>query len=433
MSSTPTVDPATSSAGPEVAPVEWAGLASAPGWLRSPRAVDALVALGAILISVVLLALDVGEGPSTPTAASYALVVLAGLILLVRRRWPVTVLIVVASIGVAISIQSGADAIVAAVVALYTVARAGPRRRHLPIAIGVAVVAAVAVASAGTDPFAAELLGELGLLLLPVAIGDGARSRHERLQARIEAEAESRVQAERLRIARDLHDVVAHGLSTIAVQSGVAAHLLDRDPEQAREALTIINQTGRSSLEELRSMVGVLRSTEQAPLRPTPSDPNDLAELLAGADAAGVTVKVTTDGSFPDDVSEACVVAVHRIIQEALTNVVRHGAGAAAHLGVEHRHDRVTVTVTNGPGPDPRSSSATTSPVAGSPTATSSIATPSAGASGLAASTGVGLIGMTERAESLGGSLRAGARTDGGFEVVAVVPYHVGPVNGSAR
>lgn len=334
---------------------------------------------------------------------TYLVVVVAGLVLLARRRWPVEVLMVVVTLGLMVAIQSGADGTIPAMVAFYTVARAGPRRRHLAVAVVVAVGAAVVLALLGSDGFAEELISELGLLLLPVALGDGARSRDERLQARIEAEAEARVQSERLRIARDLHDVVAHGLSTIAVQSGVAAHLIDRDQEQARQALTIINRTGRSSLEELRSMVGVLRSTEQVPLRPTPSDPNDLDDLLAGAEAAGVAVTVTVDGEFPDDVGEACVVAVHRIIQEALTNVVRHAGGSPATLHLAHGSDRVVVTIDNRlDGPTGHG----------------------------AATTGVGLIGMTERAESLGGTLVAGPTADGRFEVVATVPYHGRPSAG---
>ncbi len=376
---------------------------------RSPTvtiAIEAAVVGAAIVFGVVTLALGLGEGRGEATVLSYLLVVAAGLTLVARRRWPVAVLGLVALARILVAWESGGDSNlhIAVTVALYTVARGGDRRRHLGIAGAVAVVVAVALAALGQDAFLPELVGELALMLLPVAIGDAARSRADRLRTRIEVEAASRVQAERLRIARDLHDVVAHGLSTIAVQSGVAAHLIDRDRDQAKEALEIINRTGRASLEELRTMVGVLRSTEDVPLRPTPTDPNDLTDLLEGAEAAGVSVAVTVEGAFPVDVVDGSVVAVHRIIQEALTNVVRHGGSAPTRLSIRHGSDRVVVTITN-----------------------------AATAGGLpvtnrAPSTGVGLVGMAERAESLGGTVVAGPTPSGGFEVVATVPYQRRPV-----
>ena len=146
-------------------------------------------------------------------------------------------------------------------------------------------------------------------------------------------------------------------------------------------------------------MVGVLRSTDDdVPLRPTPSDPDDLSDLLAGAANAGLTVTTDIDGGFPPDVGDACVVAMHRIIQEALTNVARHAGSVPVELSIHHGADRVRVQIVNRPG--------TSSPRDSVP------------------STGVGVIGMTERAETLGGSLRAQATADGGFEVDATIPYH---------
>ncbi len=192
--------------------------------------------------------------------------------------------------------------------------------------------------------------------------------------------------------------MVAHGLSTITVQSGVAAHLLDRDPGQAKESLEIINATGKHALEELRVMVGVLRSTdEDMPLRPTPTDPHDLSDVLAGAANAGLQVETELVGRFPPDVGDVCVVAMHRIIQEALTNVARHAGAVPVALSIRHGTDEVRVRIVNQAGRE-----------LGPPTP----------------STGVGVIGMTERAETLGGSLRAGAIAAGGFEVDAMIPYH---------
>ena len=176
----------------------------------------------------------------------------------------------------------------AAAIALYTVARSGDRRTGLTIAAVAAGVISVGVAALDDEPFFFELVGEAALMALPIAVGEAARSRAERLRNLIDAEANARVQAERLRIARDLHDLVAHGLSTIAVQSGVAVHLYERDPSQAKEVLELINTTSKHSLEELRAMVGVLRSTDDVPLEPAPLDPDDLGELLARAAQSGV-------------------------------------------------------------------------------------------------------------------------------------------------
>lgn len=286
----------------------------------------------------------------------------------------------------------------AVAIALYGVARTGDRRRSLTVSLIVALGMAVAVAAVeGDEPFAQELVGELAIGLLPIAVGDAARARADRLRQLIDTEAAARVQAERLRIARDLHDVVAHGLSIIAVQSGVASHLLDRDPAQARESLDIINATGRQSLEELRSMVGVLRSTDGAPLVPTPADPNDFSAVVDGAARAGVAVTTTVAGAFPADVSDAAVVAVHRILQEALTNVARHAGGAATAVALTHGEDSVTLNVANQAGGPPI---------------------------GEVPSTGVGIVGMAERAESVGGTLSAGADGCGGFLVEAAIPYN---------
>ena len=187
----------------------------------------------------------------------------------------------------------------AVAVALFTVARHADRKIGLTVATVIGLVIAVGTAVFDADRFLPEFLGAAALMAVPIAVGDAARSRSDRIRDLIDTEANSRVQAERIRIARDLHDIVAHGLSTIAIQSGVAAHLLDRDPDQAKEALEVINATGKSSLEELRAMVGVLRSTDDAPLRPTPTDPNDLTDLLDGAANAGIIVTVDTTGAFP--------------------------------------------------------------------------------------------------------------------------------------
>lgn len=155
-------------------------------------------------------------------------------------------------------------------------------------------------------------------------------------------------------------------------------------------------------------MVGVLRSTGEVELRPIPTDPDDIADLLAGAAQAGVEASLETVGAFPGDVSDAAVVAVHRIVREALTNVARHAGPVPAVVALRHGDDRVVVEVRNPPS-----------------TMTTAAAPPDAATA--AGSTGVGVVGMRERAESLGGSLEAGPTADGGYRVVAEVPYHAAP------
>ena len=367
-----------------------------------PRLQDATLACFATGFAVAAVLFDFGEVASDPNPLTFVLVAVAAVGLLVRRRSPIAVLGVVVAARLIMTWNTGNDValIPAAMIALYTVTRTGDRRSSLIAGIGTAALMMFMVAGFNPDEFAQELAGEAALMLLPIAVGDAARTRADRIQDLIDTEAEARVQAERVRIARDLHDVVAHSLSTIAIQSGVAAHLLDRDPGQAKESLEIINATGKHALEELRAMVGVLRSTdEHVPLRPTPSDPDDLSDLLSGAGDAGLTVTTDIDGGFPSDVGDACVVAMHRIIQEALTNVARHAGSVAVVLSIRHCVDCVSVRIVNRPG--------TSSPRGSIP------------------STGVGVIGMTERAEALGGSLIAQETADGGFDVEATIPYHL--------
>lgn len=249
----------------------------------------------------------------------------------------------------------------------------------------------------GREPFWFELIGELALSFLPIAIADAARMRRERWHERIEREADTRVQDERLRIARDLHDTVAHGLSTIAVQSGVASHLLQRDPGQARQALDAINSASKDSLAELRAMVGVLRSTDEAPRQPTAWDPSSVGDLVAAAERNGCKVELQVGGAFPIDASNAALVACLRILQEALTNVARHAGPVATAVNIHDGDRTVELRVENAP---------------------------SAGRRDDIRSTGVGITGMAERAKALGGLLTAAPTASGGFSVWAMIPYH---------
>jgi signal transduction histidine kinase len=200
-----------------------------------------------------------------------------------------------------------------------------------------------------------------------------------------------------MRMARDLHDVVAHNISVINVQANTALHLMDRQPDRVRSALVTINDISKQALVELRSVLGVLRDVDgAAPLAPAPGL-SRLGELVDTAAAAGLTVRVTQDGpqaTLPVDVE----LAAYRIVQEALTNSARHSGGknAAVRLGYGDHGLLIEVADDGGPRPD----------------------RPAARSEG----SGSGIAGMAERAAALGGTLDAGPRPDGGFRVRAWLP-----------
>ncbi|MGC0333648.1 signal transduction histidine kinase [Streptomyces sp. SAI-170] len=218
-----------------------------------------------------------------------------------------------------------------------------------------------------------------------------ARERAERAQA-----ARRRADEERLRIAQELHDVLAHSISVINVQAGVGLALLDTDPEQARAALTTIKSASKEALGEVRQVLDTLRTPGDAPRAPAPGL-DRLPELVEQAASAGLTVRV--EGEVPH-LSPGADLAAFRIVQEALTNVVRHSGSRHARVRLDHG-DRTTLRLCiDDDGP------ATGADAGGS---------------------GNGLAGMRERAAALGGTIEAGPRSDGGFRVLAVLPLRTEP------
>ncbi|MCX5598983.1 sensor histidine kinase [Streptomyces phaeochromogenes] len=213
------------------------------------------------------------------------------------------------------------------------------------------------------------------------------RDRAERRQA-----AKRRADEERLRIARELHDVLAHSISVINVQAGVGLALLDSDPEQARTALTTIKAASKEALGEVRQVLDTLRTPGDAPRAPAPGL-DRLPELVEQAAGAGLTVDVESGGerrALPPGAD----LAAFRVIQEALTNVVRHSGSRHARVRVDYARDALTLRIDDD-GP------ATGEDAGGS---------------------GNGLAGMRERASALGGTIEAGPREDGGFRVLALLP-----------
>lgn len=229
-----------------------------------------------------------------------------------------------------------------------------------------------------------------------VALAELARARREqwgRERAERAQAARRRADEERLRIARELHDVLAHSISVINVQAGVGLALLDTDPEQARTALTTIKAASKEALGEVRQVLDTLRAPGEAPRAPAPGL-DRLPDLVEQAARAGLTVDVEGE---PPRLAPGTDLAAFRIVQEALTNVVRHSVSRHARVHVDHDRRTLRLCVDDdGPG---------------------------TGAD--AGGSGNGLAGMRERAAALGGTIEAGPRTDGGFRVLAVLPLKV--------
>jgi signal transduction histidine kinase len=233
----------------------------------------------------------------------------------------------------------------------------------------------------------------VGALLAGIAVAN-RRAYVASIQDRAQEDARRQVVEERLRIARELHDAIGHHLSLINVQSGVALHLGDQLPEQARDSFSAIKQASKEALSELRSVLSVLRQEDDpAPRSPTPALAR-LDDLVSQAAAAGLTVRTEIDGParpLPFSVDAAA----YRIVQEALTNVTRHAGQATAVVLVSYTEQDLTVQVDDdgsGPPPDPH------------------------------AGNGKGIVGMRERAAALGGELQAGPRPGRGFRVRAHLP-----------
>jgi signal transduction histidine kinase len=342
-----------------------------------------------------------------PGALGLALLIAGGLALLARRRFPVPVLAVV------LGTTLGAGALHVAVVwpAMIVAFVTAVRRRERRAAIASLVIGyGVSVADSRSLVFALALLAGLVALLSAAEL---SRAHSERAAADRRGREEAalrRATEERLAIARDLHDVVAHSISVINVQASTALHLMDRQPDRAREALTAIHEVSRQALAELGAVLGTLRGTApdgsgrgRAPLAPVPGLAR-LGELAQLARSAGLAVDLAAEGAARD-LPAGVDAAAYRIVQEALTNAVRHSGGTSARVLLRYAADRVEVEVNDdGTGPGNGGSRA---PGAAPPAVTG---------------TGRGLAGMAERARALGGTLDAGPGPGGGFRVLARLP-----------
>ncbi len=376
----------------------------------SSHLIDAAVPL----LAGIVIAVGVGVRADASTRPLALTLGLAAAAVLVLRRRAATVTLVLSG-GLVLALfaldsSAGTVAVIAPAVALYSLALVRGRL-HL-VAAMVAAAAAVAIADvfiAGHHRHALTLqtAAHVALIAIPVLAAEALRNRRSYIRLLLqrledaeqtrEREAERRAEQERLRIARELHDVVAHTLTTINVQAGVAGHLLDRDPGNARAALGTIEAASHEALQELRAILGVLREPGDgnAPLEPAPglAAVEAVIELARGGGEVGFEV----EGQQPERVPDAVQLAVFRIVQESLTNSRRHAPGAPANVTLTYAGDRLRLTIEN----DLRNGD------------------------GSGSRDGVGIVGMRERATALGGTLQAG-RTDDRFLVDAELPYRPG-------
>lgn len=381
---------------------------------RSPafrrRLVDALVLLVGVVGPTAAIvgrhAHTEHRGPSGHDLAALAVFVP---LLLLRRRHPRGAFVVGAAAAAVITATSAdrTAVIPATVVLLFWMTSHTPRERVLlPAVAGIAALFLAAALRLDHRIFAPDSFAILAWAGAAAAAGDAVRNRRayvraiedraRRAEESAETEARRRVAEERLRIARELHDVVAHQMAVINVQAGVAAHLLDRDPDRARRALTVVRDAGRTVLDEIGGLLDVLRNGDDehdVETSPLPGA-RDLASLLRSFQDAGLEVRTTVRGTL-DDLSPALQLTLHRIVEEALTNAHKHGEGSAS-LEIDAGPERIEVRVENpvpagAPAPGPRAG-------------------------------GFGTTGMRERVAAAHGELTTGPDPAGRWLVHAVLP-----------
>lgn len=371
--------------------------------VRRRDLLDAAVALGVTALGLA----DALLGQARPNPLEYALLLTGSLVLAARTRAPRTVLLVSLVLGLAylLRVEPGPVASVPVLIAIYTVVSVGHRTLGIAVALPLMVFSVLDnLAGSGATPTAQAIqqaILPVGWFFAVVVLGEVTRHRRAYLRQAEERAAEAlrtreevalrRAGEERLRIARELHDSLTHQISIIKVQSGVAVHLAKKRGEDVPEALLAVREASREATRELRATLEVLREGDARH-----GDAHGLAHLatlLEQAGAAGVTAKVTMDGEtreLPSDVDKAA----YRIVQEALTNVARHAGSGEASVSVRFGADELVVRVD-----DNGSAHADLRPVPG-----------------------VGLLGMRERVNALGGRLHAGPRPEGGFTVEAALP-----------
>ena len=376
---------------------------------RHPLLLDSVLAIATGAVGLALGSQD-ADGMRPVDARATWLTVLITALLVARRRAPMAILVVYCAVWL-VYIELGYPAVVNSpglLLALYAVAEL--RRVRVAAAAGV-LATAVWVYAGRNTPVLAALQGTVWTAVV-IGFGYGAQQLAIRnrqltgLAMRLEYEQEQRARRaivdERVRVARELHDVVAHHMSVIAVHAGLALYVLESDPPTARTALDTVLDTNSEALDELRRLLSILRLRPDEPETP-PEDArtyapapglDQLDQLTERMGAAGVPVDVVVTGR-PRRLAPGTDLCAYRVIQESLTNILKHAAPARATITLNHGAEGLTVRIADD----------------GRPTPTSG------GVPG-----GHGLLGMRERAELYGGTLTAGPRPEGGFEVTLTLP-----------
>ncbi|MEU7944738.1 sensor histidine kinase [Micromonospora taraxaci] len=366
------------------------------------RPADTALVLAVGLVALVGLVVQSRGIDTVAEWAALPVVLASSAALSVRRRHPVPVgLVALAAVGAyGALLHKPGPIMLVFVVALYTVVDEG----HLRVAVGLGLASVIAFAVAdgynrSPDTMnGATLLHAGWLVAVIVGVTRNRRAYLAEAQARAvaakqwtEEEARRRATEERLRIARDLHDILGHHLSLINVQASAALHR--PDPTRSEQALTVIKEASKETLRELRTTLGALRQEGEAPVVPAPGL-RRLDDLITtvGRSEVDIRAEFAEVGSLPPEVD----LAVYRIVQEALTNVTRHARAATAVVRVRSDSDDVLVEVEDD-------------------------------GTGAPGAPGSGILGMHERARALGGSLTTGTRPDGGFRVHARLPLRPRP------
>ena len=339
--------------------------------------------------------------PDGPDTLTYALLGLCAGSLVFRSRWPLLSLAGVTAFGAAY-LETGQPVFVVqliVLVAVYSAVADSGLHRGVAILVSLACGAMLGAAIWASDAprTDAQWAMDAAWLLAAIFLGDTVRSRREiaqQAELNREEEARHRVSEERLQIARDLHDVVGHNVSLINVQAGAGAHVLYNDAQQAKETFENIRRASHETLQELRGLVSVLRDPASGLTVAPTVGMEGIEQLVQGFVDAGQAVELSVTGDR-GRVTGITDLSAYRVVQEALTNTVRHAPGARVHVEVQYHDDDVTISVTNDRGDQSRPR---------------------------APGGGHGVLGMRERVSAIGGRIDTGPDPDGGFHVRAVLP-----------
>ena len=372
---------------------------------RGPRSwgFDAAIAVGMIALNLSLLLSVSNRNPVHDLGWAIVLVVIHSGCLLWRRRAAALVLTINLLTAVLFGLL-GFPIVALGVAVLIAAYSAASQLDRIPsmIALTITLASMVGLLATATNTGVSTIASNVVVVAVIWFLGDAQRTRRAyvrqleartaELEAAREDLARTAVAEERIRIARELHDVVAHSMGMIAVQAGVGAHVLDNRPDEAKRSLQAIEQASRSALHEIRQMLGLLRSNDEGlETRPSPRL-DDLPRLIEDVTGTGVPVDLHIE-SPPPDIPTGIELTIYRVVQEAMTNVVKHAMATRARVAVRFLDGSALVEV-----------------VDDGPSKPSGI------------SSGHGIIGMRERVTMHGGTLEAAPLRDGGFRVSAVIP-----------